>query len=188
MENLENTNIEGQENTDTQERTYTQAEVDEMIQRAADQRVTQALKTAEKKNAAKIAEAEKLAKMSEQDKYIYQLEQREKEVAEKEKQLAMAEMRTEVQKALGAKGLDLSLADLVVNEDAEVTANNIKALEKAFTSAVRAEVAKRLASKAPTTSIGNKGQITKDEFNKMNYAQRMALKTEDEELYHMLCN
>ena len=47
------------------EKTYTQAEVEELLQREADRRVTQALQKQEKKNAEKVREAEKLAKMNE---------------------------------------------------------------------------------------------------------------------------
>lgn len=59
------------------EKTYTQAELDELLQKEGDRRVSEALKKAEKKNADKLKEAEKLAKMNEAEKYEYELKQRE---------------------------------------------------------------------------------------------------------------
>ena len=49
------------EETTATEKTYTQAEVEEMLQKEADRRVSQALKKAEKKNADRVREAQKLA-------------------------------------------------------------------------------------------------------------------------------
>ena len=66
---------QGQEN-----KTYTQEEVNELLQREADRRVSEALKKQAKKNEEKVREAEKLAKMNEEEKYRYELEQREKAI------------------------------------------------------------------------------------------------------------
>ena len=76
-------------NNEGQPKTYTQEEVDALLQQETDRRVTSALKKAEAKNAEKLKEAEKLAKMNEEQKYAYELEQREAAIAEKEKALAL---------------------------------------------------------------------------------------------------
>ena len=47
--------------TGTETKTYTQAEVDNMLQSVVDRRITSALKTQAKSNEAKIKEAQKLA-------------------------------------------------------------------------------------------------------------------------------
>ena len=95
--------------TETQEegqaKTYTQEEVDALLQKEADRRVTDALKKQERKNQEKVREAEKLAKMNEQEKYQYELEQREKAIAEKEKALALAENKNEASKILAEKSI-----------------------------------------------------------------------------------
>ena len=61
-------------------KTYTQEEVDELLQKETDRRVTAALK----KQETKLNEAAKLAAMNEQEKWEYQLKQREQAIAEKE--------------------------------------------------------------------------------------------------------
>ena len=47
--------------TGTETKTYTQEEVNMLLQRESDRRVSEALKKAEKKNAEKVKEAQKLA-------------------------------------------------------------------------------------------------------------------------------
>ena len=55
-------------------KTYTQEEVDKLLQSEADRRVSEALKKQAKKNEEKVREAEKLAKMSADEKYEYELD------------------------------------------------------------------------------------------------------------------
>ena len=84
MEDLNN-NIEQGQETETEETvTMTKEELNALLQKEGDRRVTQALDKQNKKNAEKLKEAEKLAKMSADEKYAYELEQREKAIVEKE--------------------------------------------------------------------------------------------------------
>ena len=63
---------------ETGAKTYTQEELDSLLQQETDRRVTEALKKAERKKQDEIKEAEKLARMNEAEKFQYELEQREK--------------------------------------------------------------------------------------------------------------
>ena len=65
--------------TGTETKTYTQEEVDALLQREGDRRVTDALKKAERKNADKVREAQKLAQMDSQQKYEYELKSKDNE-------------------------------------------------------------------------------------------------------------
>ena len=179
----ENNNVETQETEGQETKTYTQEEVDALLQQESDRRVTAALKKAEAKNEAKLKEAQKLAQMNEQQKYEYELSQREAAIVEKEKQLALAENKNEASKILAEKGLSLSLVDFVVAEDAETMNNNIQLLDKAFKQSVKDEVEKRLASKVPTKSLPLDKTMTKEQFNKLGYQELMQLKNEQPELY-----
>ena len=80
---MDNTTKTTEVNTteETTAKTYTQEEVDALLQRESDKRVTEALKKAEKKNQDKVKEAQRLAQMNEQEKYEYQLKQREEAIA-----------------------------------------------------------------------------------------------------------
>ena len=173
------------ENNDTP-KTYTQEEVEKLLQKEGDRRVTEALKKAEKKNQDKVKEAQKLAQMNEQEKYEYELKQREKAIAEKEMELTLAENKNEASKILSEKGLSLTLVDFVVADDADTMKSNIDLLDRAFKASVRAEVEKRLGSSSPKKSTASDGVVTKDEFNKMTISEQAELFKTNPELYKQL--
>ena len=169
-----------------EKKTYTQEEVNELLQREADRRVSQALQKQEKKNAEKVREAEKLARMNEQEKYQYELEQREKAIVEKEKALALAENKNEAGKILADKGLSLSLVDFVVAEDAETMKQNIELLDKAFKQSVKAEVEKRLSSSSPKRNLPPDEAMTKESFAKLPLMKQQEIFLTNPELYKTL--
>ena len=174
--------------TGTETKVYTQEEVDKMLQSEVDRRITSALKKQAKNNEAKIKEAQKLAQMNESEKFQYELEQREKAIAEKEKALALAENKNEAGKILADKGLSLSLVDFVVAEDAETMNSNIRLLEKAFKDSVKREVEKRLGSSAPKKNLPPDETITKEQAKKMGIRDRQQLLMNNPELYAQLFN
>lgn len=183
----ENKNGAGMEITEPEEKkTYTQEEVDALLQRESDRRVSQALQKQEKKNAEKMREAEKLARMNEQEKFQYELEQREKAIAEKERALSLAENKNEAGKILAEKGLSLSLVDFVVAEDAETMNANISLLEKAFKDSVKREVEKRLSSSSPKRNLPLDEVMTKESFSKLSLAKQQEIYTSNPELYTQL--
>lgn len=174
--------------TGTETKTYTQEEVNMLLQRESDRRVSEALKKAEKKNAEKVKEAQKLAQMNENEKFQYELEQREKAIAEKEKALALAENKNTASQILADKGLSLSLVDFVIAEDAETMNSNIRLLEKAFKDSVKREVEKRLGSSAPKKNLPPDEAITKEKAKKMSIIERQNLLTNNPDLYNQLFN
>lgn len=174
--------------TGTETKTYTQEEVDKLLQSEVDRRITSALKKQAKSNEAKIKEAQKLAQMNESEKFQYELEQREKAIAEKEKALALAENKNEASKILADKGLSLSLVDFVIAEDAETMNSNIRLLEKAFKDSVKREVEKRLGSSAPKKNLPPDETITKEQAKKMGIRERQQLLMNNPELYNQLFN
>ena len=174
------------EESETETKTYSQEEVDALLQAETDRRVTAALKKAEKKNAEKLKEAQKLAQMSEAEKFEYELSQREKAIAEKERELALAENKAEASKILADKGISLQLVDFVVAETAEDMKANIDLLDSAFKASVKAEVEKRLASSAPKKSLPRSEAITKEDFLKMSYSELLELKQNNPEIFDSL--
>lgn len=186
----ENQSTETQVNTEGQEqtKTYTQAEVDALLQQETDRRVTSALKKQEAKHAEKLKESEKLARMSEQEKFQYELEQREAAIVEKERALAMAENKNEASKILADKGISLSLVDFVVAEDAEEMSARINLLDRAFKASVKAEVEKRLSSNAPKMNLPPDTAITRESFRKMSLKEQQELANTNPQLYKELTN
>ena len=186
--NTQNTGVDTTDTstTGTETKTYTQEEVDKLLQSEVDRRITSALKKQAKNNEAKIKEAQKLAQMNESEKFQYELEQREKAIAEKEKALALAENKNEASKILADKGLSLDLVDFVIAEDAETMNSNIRLLDKAFKDSVKREVEKRLGSSAPKKNLPVEETITKEKAVKMGIRERQNLLNSNPELYKTL--
>ena len=172
--------------TGTETKTYTQEEVNMLLQRESYRSVREALKKAQKKNAENVKEAQKLAQMNENEKFQYELEQREKAIAEKEKALALAENKNTASQILADKGLSLSLVDFVIAEDAETMNSNIRLLEKAFKDSVKREVEKRLGSSAPKKNLPPDEAITKEQAKKMSIIERQNLLNNNPELFAQL--
>ena len=180
---IENKTLQESEVKET--KIYSAEEVNKMIEEGRKQALEEANKKAERFQN-KMKESEKLAKMNEEEKLRYQLEQREKAIEEKEKALALAENKNEAGKILAEKGLSLALVDFVVAEDAETMNQNISLLEKEFNKSVKAEVEKRLSSKAPKQNLPPDQAITKDVFKNMSLAQLSELSKNNPDLYKSL--
>lgn len=183
-----NQNQETQAN-ETQEstpRTYTEEEVRELLQKEGDKRVSEAMKKAERKSQAKIKEAAKLAQMNEEQKFQYELEQREKAIEAKEKELALAENKATASQILADRGISAQLVDMVVAEDADEMMENINRLDNAFKASVKAEVEKRLATKTPKKNLPLDTHITKEQFRAMPLSQQAELYKTNPDLYKQL--
>lgn len=195
MEENTNTNVnesevkQGTEQQAAEEvKTYTQEEFDKALQSEVDKRVTQAMQTAERKADARVKEAKKLAQMSEQQRYEYELETREKAIAQKEQELALAENKATAASVLADKGISAKLVDFVVAEDAETMMNNINLLEQEFKASVKAEIEKRLATSTPKKNLPTDKPITKESFSKMKLTEQAVLYQQNPELYKQLSN
>ena len=182
VNNQVESHMEGQQE---EVRTYSQEEVNKMLQAEADRRVSSALKKQEEKFKNQMVEAEKLRAMNEEQKVQYQLEQREKEIANKEREFALLQNKYQAQSIMSEKNIPLAFAEFIVAEDAETMMNNINLFEREFRAAVRAEVDKRIASPAPKAGIGAAG-ITKEQFRSMTLAQQAELYHQDAELFKQL--
>lgn len=188
MEQIKNDNTQSVETKNQEEtketKTYTQAEVDAMLQAEGDKRVSAALK----KQKEKLAEANKLANMSEKEKNEYEYSQKIAELEKREQELAKKELVIETEKQLGEKGLPIQASQFIVAIDAETTKANMKALEKMFNSAVDAEITKRIATGSPNRGAGNNQAITAEQFKKMNIKQQSELYRTQPEAYKALTN
>lgn len=165
-----------------QERTYTQSEVNDMLQREGDRRVTEALKKQQKK----FDEAQKLASMSTEEKNQYEYNQKVQALEAREREIARKELVMETEKQLAEKGLPAEAASFIVAIDAEKTKANMKSFESIFNKAVEAEINKRVATGAPKVGTGNNQSLTKEQFKKMNLSQQAQIYRTNPELYKAL--
>lgn len=173
-------------NTETVEKTYTQAEVDALLQSEGDRRVTQALEKQKKITEKQIQEAEKLGAMTAEQKAQYILDEKEKELQKKEEKLKLYENKLSCTSILSEKNIPVEFADLVLDIDKSVMKDKISILENTFNKAVQAEVEKRLTSTSPRINMQDIGGMTKEKFKKLSIAEQQKIYMEDKDLYNSL--
>jgi len=158
---VDNKGVDQPNNNDNQEsKTYTQDEVDRLLQSEADKRVTEALKTArakwEKEFREKLEkekkEAERLSKLSAEEREKELLKQKEQELAEKEKAIRMKELHLDTIEVLAEEGLPVGFAEFLIKGDAETTNENIKKFKKEWQEALSKAVDERIKGKSPRLS------------------------------------
>lgn len=184
MENTENTVVETTTTEENAEvKTYTQDEVLALLQSETDKRVSQALKTQQKKY-------EKQLSLSKLDGDERAKAEKDNRIAELEEQLAQFQVernKSELKSVLATRGLSAEFADIIsITDDIEASQSNIDKLDKLFKAAVRAEVEKRLAGNAPKGNTTTTKEYTKENAKNMSLAELQQLKKSQPELYNNL--
>lgn len=134
----------------------------------------------------KLSEAEKLARMTKEEKAEYQSRKREKELVDREAAITRRELMAEAKNTLAEKKMPVKLAELLVYTDADTCKKSMEALEAAWQEAVEAGVQDRLKGGTPMTKAPTTPTVTKEQFAKMGYMERLELKTKSPELYKQL--
>lgn len=192
----EDTNVKGSVDTSTTgvdqageasvEKTYTESEVQALLQREGDRRVTNALKKQQKEFETKQAEAEKLRAMDENQRKEYEYTQKLQELEKREREFTVAQNKLEATKVLANRELPIEFVDYIVAEDADTMMENINVFERAFKAAVADAVAKKIASPAPKGGSVKQTGMTKEEFRKLSVAQQSELFRTNPELYRQM--
>lgn len=191
MENMTNTGVEENATTesnqnDNTEKTYTQEEVQQLLQQEADRRVTSALKKQAEKFEREKAESEKLRDMNDQQRKEYEYEKKVKELEQKEREFTLVQNKLSASKVMAERGLPVSFVDYIVAEDAETMMSNINSFEIQWKAAVSDAVSARIAQPAPKGSNVQQTGLTKESFNKMTLAQQSEIYRTNPELYNQL--
>jgi hypothetical protein len=182
-ENTENsTNAENQEGI----KTYTQEEVLKLLQAEGDRRVTEALKTQQKKFDKQLS----LAKLDGEEREKALKDARIAELEEMLAQKTIAENKSELKSVLASRGLSAEFADIItVTDDLETSQANIDKLDKLFKAAVKTEVEKRLAGNTPKgNGAATATELTAEKAKKLSLAEMEELKAKNPELFNKLFN
>lgn len=199
MENLDNNVVENNEVQETkvevkEEKTFTQAEVDEIVTKRLARETKKIEAEKEKSYQAKLEaerlESEKLSKMNEVEKAKALAEKREKQLREREEALLAKEREIEQERIsrqtmqmLGERRIPVELAQFITSQNADEIMDNVNTFEKCFNEAVEKVVNDRLKSKTPIASSTNKNEITKEQFRKMNILEQSKIFNENPALY-----
>ena len=164
--------IKDEENKDTEQKlSMTQDELDALIQRKSDERVTQALKTQQKKYEKKMS----LLTMDEEERAKAESEDRIKELEEQLAQMNIEKARSDLKSTLSARGLDAQFADLLnISDDNEANQKVIAAFDKLWKASVQKEVENRIQGGSHEKGTSTTTEMTKDYFNKMSLAEQAA--------------
>ncbi len=136
------------------ERTFTRAEFGKAI--AAEIAKARASWEAEQAEAIEKAksEGERLAKLTKDERAKEEEAKRIQAIEERERALAIKEMRVATQTLLSEEGLPGEFIDFAIDETAEATKEKIGTLRQIFDKAVEARVDERLTQKAPRKGTG----------------------------------
>ena len=190
MENTENNIVETNENQNNGEgvKTYTQEEVLALLQKETDKRVSQALKTQQKKHEKELS----LSKLDGSEREKAEKDNRIAELEEKLAQFTVERNKSELKSVLSSRGLSAEFADIItITDDIEASQANIDALDKLFKAAVKVEVEKRLASAGSSVKgngNGSTAELTKETIGKMSIAELQELKRTNPEAYNRYYN
>ena len=184
----ENNNVieSQQENTQETAKTFTQEEVLALIQSESDKRVSQAIKTLQKKHDKELT----LSKLDGDEREKAEKDNKIAELEEKLKEFTIEKNKSELKSVLSSRGLSAEFADIInIDDDIETAQANIDKLDKLFKAAVTAEIEKRLAGNAPKGNGGGcSGEVTKEAFKKMSLSQQAELYKTNKDLYNKLTN
>ena len=181
----ENEQASTQEETETTEKTFTQAELEDIVRKEK----AKAKRSAEREYKEKMDEAEKLRKMNAEQKAEYEAQKQADRIAELEAQLNRNGLEKEASKMLSEAGIVASddILSFVVKNDAEGTQEAVNALSSLVNELADKKVGEMLKGKTPKkVEQSTSGVITKEQFNKMGYKDRNELLQNNPELYHQL--
>ena len=137
----------GQEEEKTTEKTFTQSQLDEIIQKEK----AKAKRSAEKEYQAKMDEAEKLRKMNEVQKAEYEQEKQRAYIAELEAKINRSGLEREASKMLSEGGIvvDDKVLSIVVKDTAESTREAVEGFVALVNELADKKVSEKLKGKTP---------------------------------------
>ena len=165
------------------QKTYTEEQMMDLLQRETDRRVSSALAKQQKKFEEQMAVSDKLRQMNEEQRAQYEFEQKVKEFEQQKKEFAIIQNKLEASKILSERGLPAQFVDYIVADDAETMLDNINAFDKLFKAAVNDAVSKKIAQPTPKAASVSQTGLTKEQFKTMSIAQQTELFMTNRDLY-----
>jgi hypothetical protein len=172
-------------------KTFTEDEVKAQIQAETDRKVTKALETAKAKWAeeeqAKVKQAEELAKLSEKERAAKELEIQRTEFEQEKSKFERERLTLQTEKELINENMPPEFAQFIVAETGEQTRANINTLKASWQAAIEKAVDDKVKGRTPTgNAAATTGAVTKEQFDKMTYLERLELKQKNIKLYESL--
>lgn len=183
VETTEQETVDTQEQVESTEKTFTQAELDAIIQKEK----AKAKRSAEKEYQAKMDEAEKLRKMNEQEKADYEAKKQADYIASLEAQIRRTGLEKEASKMLSEAGVTVSedVLNFVVREDAEQTKQAVDSFSALVKTVAEGLVKESIKGKTPS-NVKTGITIPKEDVRELTYAEQVELYNQDPTAYESL--
>lgn len=179
---VETETVDNPETTEA-EKTFTQDELNHIVQERVQRAVAKAQKDAEDKIKQAQSEGERLAKLTKDERAKEEEAKRLADLEAREKAIAVKELRIETQSLLSDEGLPIEFLDVVMADTAESVKDNIASIRKVFDEAVEKRVNERLTQDKPRRGA-TAGAMTKAEIMAVqNASERQKLIAENLELF-----
>lgn len=166
-ENADDGENEG-ENNNTGKKTYTDEELNAIIDKVVTSRLARERKDEEKRSKAQ-AEAARLEKLTAEQKLQEKADALQAKIAELEAKETKAAMGAAARKILQTSGVTLpdEIVDLLITDNADTTKSQVESFVKTYNKAVEAGVKEALRDKTPRTGATRTG-MTKEEIEKIS--------------------
>ena len=179
---VETETVDNPETTEA-DKTFTQDELNHIVQERVQRAVAKAQKDAEDKIKQAQSEGERLAKLTKDERAKEEEAKRLADLEAREKAIAVKELRIETQSLLSDEGLPIEFLDVVMADTAESVKENIASIRKVFDEAVEKRVNERLTQDQPRRGA-TAGAMTKAEIMAVQDAkERQKLIAENLELF-----
>ena len=179
---VETETVDNPETTEA-DKTFTQDELNHIVQERVQRAVAKAQKDAEDKIKQAQSEGERLAKLTKDERAKEEEAKRLADLEAREKAIAVKELRIETQSLLSDEGLPIEFLDVVMADTAESVKENIASIRKVFDEAVEKRVNERLTQDKPRRGA-TAGAMSKAEIMAVQDAnERQKLIAENLELF-----
>lgn len=169
---------------------FTQEEVNKIIEsRLARERKKYEDKIAEEAERLvdkKLDERQRVSELSEEERKQEALREQEEALKVREAEIEFKERFADTQKTLGERKLSPEFASFLIKDTEDETFENIKAFQKAYEKSVADGIKDALSGKTPKAGTDKVNVLTKEQFDKMTYTEKVKLRKEDTALYNRL--
>ncbi|WP_061330274.1 capsid assembly scaffolding protein Gp46 family protein, partial [Clostridium botulinum] len=160
-------------------KTFTEEEVNKQLQSETDK-----VRTEYSKKIKAMEEELKELKPKEKTQEQIELENRVQALEQKEKEIQAKELQLKISKTLSDNGLPSQLSRYINLQGVEDVESYLVEVKNVLTEHINNSALNN--SFKPQKHNSNKTSITKEDFNKMSYMERMNLYKENKELYNKL--
>lgn len=152
-----------------------------------DKHLSKGIETFKTNNLEKLIDEEVKKRFPQADPKDTELAKLKAEIEKMQKESLKKDLTNKAIKIATDKKLPVDLVDFLIGESEESTVKNIEKLESAFNTNLETLVQERLKTNSyvPPKNDGNTS-ITKEDFNKMGYLERVKLSSENPDLYKQL--